>query len=89
MDLRELLRELHGQPLARRGELVLLHDPAPDRVALEPRHRERLAAGEIRQIPVRPRSLHACLVRRLDHGVLLRERQRVVVHHGRRRTTHD
>src|SRR4051812_14277758 len=42
VDLRELLRELDGQQLARTCELLLAHDPPADRVALEPRHCECL-----------------------------------------------
>src|SRR5207247_2104893 len=79
VDLRELLGHLDGQRLARGGELFLLHDPAPDRVALQALHHERLAAGEIGDVPVRLRHLDSRRVRRLEHRELVGQRERVTV----------
>ena len=89
VDLRELLRHLHRQRSACARELVLLHDPPPDRLALEPLHHERLAPGEIGDVAVRARRLHARLVRRLEHRELVLERERVPVDHAAGRAAHE
>ena len=82
MDLRELLRELQRQRGSRRRELRLLHDPPPDRLAVEPLHDERLAPGEVGDVAVRPRHLHPRLVRGPEHLELVLERERVPVDHA-------
>jgi len=89
VDLRELFGHLYGQRIARRGELLLLHDAAADRVAFEPLHHERLASLEIGDVAVWPRHLHAGLVCGFDHGELVRERERVSVDHAARGPSHE
>jgi hypothetical protein len=79
VDLRELVGELERQRLPRGGELRPLHDPAADGLSLYPLQREGLAPPELAEVPVRPRHRHAGLVRRLDHAVLVLERQRLGV----------
>ena len=86
VDLRELLRELERQ--ARRHG-IHPHDAPPDRLAVDPLHDERLAAVEVGDVADRPRHLHARLVRGLDHGELVGERERVPVDDAAARAPHE
>src|SRR3954468_6652576 len=85
MDLRELVRHLHRQLLGHRPA----DDAAPDLLALQPLHDERLAPLQVRDVRDRPRHSHARLVRGLQHLELVPQRERVPVDHAAPRTAHE
>ena len=78
VDLRQLLRHLQRQRL-RHG---LADDAAPDRLALQPLHHERLAPVDVLDVRDGPRHLDAGLVRRLQDLELVPQRERVPVDHA-------
>ena len=84
VDLRQLLGQLERQ--ARRR---IADEPAPDRLALDPLHGERLAAADLAEVHDGPRRADAGGDGRLEHVELLLERERVAMDHADARAPHE